>query len=206
MIALSAFTFAGGCFGVLIAFGNAAIPWFVGLYAFCWTLGFLFWQQRFIRNYFRWRSGSRLQSQQGPGFSTLELAAIEQLIDRAGAKTDNARRYFEFAEVFSRYNSGSGGVTAIASVHPWPWVEALAEDVSWFHIDELNAVVGCKFWPGSAEGLSTLEIFAGAARTAQLDWTTVSFQAPKDALPYPPVPTFAPIITEPRWVTWRPEP
>ena len=206
VLALSAFTFAGGCFGVLIAFGNAAIPWFFGLYAFCWTLGFLFWQQRFVRNYFRWRSRTRLQSQQGPGFSTLELAAIEQFLDRAGPQEAAARRHFEQAEVVSRYNSGAGGVTAIRSSQPWPWTKPATDNVSWFHIDQLNAVVGCQFWPGPAERLSILEIFAGDTNTAQLDWMTVTFRGADDGLPHPPAPTFAPIISEPRWVTWRPEP
>ncbi|WP_426025020.1 hypothetical protein [Brevundimonas sp. TSRC1-1] len=203
---VAAFMLAAGCFAVLIVFKNASIPWFLGLYVFSWTLAFLAWRQGVIRNYRLWFSGLKFQDVQGPGFSTLEVAAINELLAVAGPDAGLLRRHFEDAEVVARYNSGVGGVTTFRSQHPRSPVSDITNHVSWFLVDDLRAVVGAQFWADETGVLVMLEVFTGGLDTRAFDWTKVSFATAPEELPKPSIPSMPPLITEPHWVYWRPLP
>lgn len=188
----------------MIAFGNASIPWFLGLYVFFWTLALLAWRQGLIRNYRLWRTGLIFQDDQGPGFSTLEVAAINELLANSGSEAMALRRHFEGAEVVARYNSGLGGVTTIRSQYPRSVMDDVTNHVSWFSVSDLG-VVGSRFWTDQTGVVVMLEVFTGGRDTAHVDWTKVSFVAASEDLPRPRIPSIAPVITEPHWVRWRPE-
>lgn len=188
----------------MIAFGNASIPWFLGFYVFCWTLALLARSQGLIRNYRLWRSGLTFQDDQGPGFSTLEVAAIHELLVNAGPEAMTLRRHFEGAEVVARYNSGRGGVTTFRSQYPRSVTEDVTDHISWFSVSDLG-VVGSKFWADQTGVVLMLEMFTGGRDTAHVDWTKVSFVAASEEQPRPRIPSMAPVISEPHWVRWRPE-
>ena len=200
---VAAFMFAAGCFAVLIVFKNASLPWFLGLYVFVWTLAFLAWRQGIIRNYRLWFSGLKFQDEQGPGFSTLEVAAINELLAAAGPDAGALHRHFEGAEVVARYNSGVGGVTTFRSQFPRSVARDVTDHVSWFLVDDLGAVVGARFWADQTAAITMLEVFTGGLDTRAFDWTKVSFAAAPDELPRPAIPSMEPVITEPHWVHWR---
>jgi hypothetical protein len=198
------FSLAAGGFAALIAFGNASIPWFLGIYAVFWVLAFLAWSKGLIRNYHLWRSGLILQDNQGPGFSTLEVAAINELLVKSGPEAMALRRHFEGAEVVARYNSGLGGVTTFQSEYPRSVTEDVTNHISWFSVNDLG-VVGTKFWADQTGLIVMLEFFTGGRNTAHFDWTKVLFVAASEDLPRPRIPSMAPVITEPHWVRWQPE-
>lgn len=200
---IAAFLLAAGCFAIMIVFKNASLPWFLGLYVFSWTLAFLAWRQGILRNQRLWLSGLKFQDVQGPGFSTLEVAAINDLLISAGPDTEALRRHFNSAEVVARYNSGVGGVTTFRSQYPRSAVNNVTDHVSWFLVDDLGAVVGAQFWADQTGVIVMLEVFTGGLDTRAFDWTRVTFTAAPDELPRPAIPSTAPVITEPHWVHWR---
>lgn len=200
---IAAFLLAAGCFAIMIVFKNASLPWFLGLYVFSWTLAFLAWRQGILRNQRLWLSGLKFQDVQGPGFSTLEVAAINDLLISAGSDTEALRRHFNSAEVVARYNSGVGGVTTFRRQYPRSAVNNVADHVSWFLVDDLGAVVGAQFWADQTGVIVMLEVFTGGLDTRAFDWTRVTFTAAPDELPRPAIPSTVPVITEPHWVHWR---
>ena len=54
------------------------------------------------------------------------------------------------------------------------------------------------------EGRADMMI-TGGVDTAHTDWATATFEMIEDPEPQHPVPTTRPIVTEPRWIRYRPE-
>lgn len=146
-----------------------------------------------------------IQSEPGPGFSALEAAAISQLLDQAGTEQAELQKHLQASEVVSRYNSGAGSVTLIRSSNSRAASSAALEPIAWFTVKGLETVVGCRFWPDDQGLLSTMEFFTGGENTALVDWTRVTFEDAPTGNPRPPVPTTAPVATEPRWIHYRSE-
>lgn len=205
LVALLAFLLCGGAFAALFAFGNQAAPWVLGVYAFGLTLGALSQWQALRRNHRLWVSGLKFQSHQGPGFSTLEAAAIGELLTQMGPAGSALRRHFAACEVVARYNSGTGGVTTFQSRSPQPAPDHVVGSVFWFAVQGISSIVGCKFWADDEGLLTTLEFFTGGEDTSYLDWSALTFDVAPEGATRPAVPMMRPVISEPRWVYYRPE-
>ena len=205
LAALLAFGLCAGCFAVMIAFGNAGGLWVLGVYiGGLVMLGVSQWKA-VTRNHRLWLAGLNAQSQQGPGFSTLELAAISDLFARAGPDERNLRQHFNTSEVVARYNSGAGSVTTFRSDSPRATPDLAQEAPSWFRVEGLTSVVGCRFWADSDGLLTIIEFFTGGDDTSALDWTAVTFDHADDEMARPSVPQAPPVASEPRWIRYRPE-
>lgn len=206
LAALLAFGLCAGCFAVMIAFGNTGGLWVLGIYiGGLVMLGVSQWRAM-TRNHRLWLSGLNAQSQQGPGFSTLEIAAISDLFARAGPDEGNLRHHFSTSEVVARYNSGAGSVTTFRSDSPRATPDLAQETPSWFRVEGVVSVVGCRFWADSDGLLTTIEFFTGGEDTSALDWTAVTFDyAAEDEMGRPAIPEIQPVASEPRWIRYRPE-
>ena len=200
---LLAFSLPAGCFFALFAFGNAGALWVLGIYAFALTLAVLARMASVRRNHRLWLKGRKIQSEPGPGFSALEAAAISQLLEQARTQQAELQKHLQTSEVVSRYNSGTGSVTLIRSSNPRSVSSAALEPIAWFAVTGLETIVGCRFWPDEQGLLSTMEFFTGGENTAFVDWTRVAFDDAPTGAPRPPVPTTAPVATEPRWIHYR---
>ncbi|MNS98888.1 hypothetical protein D3C72_1332690 [compost metagenome] len=205
LLVLLAFGLCAGCFGALIAFGNTGGLWVLGIYA-CGLviLGISQWRA-VARNHRLWLAGLNTQSHQGPGFSTLETAAISHLFAKAGSNERGLRQHFSASEVIARYNSGVGSVTTFRSDRPCPVSAPVLDVTSWFQVEGLASVVGCRFWADDDGLLTTLEFFTGGEDTSWLEWATVSFDYAAEDAPRPNAPQTRPVASEPRWVHYRPE-
>lgn len=205
LVVLLAFGLCAGCFAAMIAFGNAGGLWVLGVYVCGFViLGVSQWKA-VMRNHRLWLTGLKTQTHQGPGFSTLEIAAISDLFARAGPDDRDLRRHFNTSEVVARYNSGAGSVTTFRSDSPRATSGLAQEAPSWFRVEGLASVVGCCFWADSDGLLTTIEFFTGGEDTSALDWTAVTFDYADDEMARPSVPQTSPVATEPRWIRYRPE-
>jgi hypothetical protein len=190
---------------VLFAFKNEGARWVIGVVLVGAGLGHWARRGEFLRRARAWFDGLPVLSQQGPGFSTLEAAAISHLLAQSETETVAFRAYLARSEVIARYHSGLGAVTMFSSDRPRPPTTGFLDAVFFFQVEGLQSVVGCQFWNGEDDISMIVEFFAGGENTSKLDWTRVSFSdAPPDA-PRPAVPMTPPTALEPRWVRFRPE-
>lgn len=204
LLVLAAFLLCAGCFATLIAFGNGGAKWVVGVYVFGLTMAALTGWKSLKRNYRLWAAGLKTQSYQGPGFSPLEVAAISEVASDLSRSSGLANQ-FKSAEVIARYNSGAGGLTTFRSLASETVAASILDHISWFWVEELQAVVGCRFWADSSGSVTMLEAFTGGENTAHLDWTRVTFRSAPEGAARPRVPSLAPVISEPRWIYYRPD-
>ncbi len=201
---VAAFCLAGGCFLALFAFGKAGARWVLGIYVFGLTLACLSGVAAVARHHRLWLAGLKTQPDQGPGFSALELAAINEIANRAGPDGPALHTHLAGSEVAARYNSGAGCVTSVAGVGETPAPLAALHARAWLQVDGLGPV-GCQLWADPDGRIDLLEIFTGGVDTAHTDWATATFEMIEDPEPQHPVPTTRPIVTEPRWIRYRPE-
>lgn len=202
---LLALSLCAACFLALFIFGNAGAMWVIGILAFGLTLATLTQWKDLSRNYRLWLSGLRIQSPQGPGFSSLEVEAIRNLLGQVGAEAEALNRHFAGAEVFARYNSGAGSVTSFRSATPSKVSADIAPCVAWFAVDGVDGPVGSRLWADQDGVITSLEFFTGGRDTSHLDWTSVSFGPPPAGCERPPVPSTPPIGLEPKWIRYRPD-
>lgn len=158
-------------FILLFAFGNAGVPWLLGVYG---GLLAYFTYLRFREEHSALRlawSSTPFQGIQGPGFTPLEIDALGALFpDKSRAASLN------FAEVVLRWNTGSGCLTAIRGQSGAPPVAQPATiDTPWFRIEGIDHPVGCRLWPGERGGPELLEFFCGGERTVEIDWARVAY-------------------------------
>lgn len=190
-------------FFVLFAFQNGGAPWVIGLVVVGSVLGAWARRGELMRHYRMWVAGLPVLSDQGPGFSPLEAAAISNLLAQPGTEAAAFRAYLAGSQVIARYHSGLGAVTTLSSDRPRPVAKDFLDPVFFFKVDGLQTVVGCQFWNGADDATLVMEFFTGGENTSKLDWTRVSFSdAPPDA-PRPAVPMTPPTATEPQWVRFR---
>lgn len=202
---MAAFGLCAGCFLALSLFGNAAAPWVIGVLVCGVTLFSLIRLGAVVTNIRLWLSGMAVQSEPGPGFSALEVAAIQDLLAQAGPEAQALGRHFAGAEVVERYNSGTGNVTTIRSATPHPVLSDAVAGLAWFHVDGVSGIVGARFWVDQKGLVTLLEFFTGGEGTARLDWTRARFEPASGGAPRPTPPSMPPIVSEPRWIRYRPE-
>lgn len=197
-----AFIIPAACFAVLFGFQNAGASWLIGLYVACLpvvVVGGVLATRRRLR---LWLTGFSLQPEPRAGFTTLEVAAINDLIDHSGAEGAALRSHFGVSEVVLRYNSGTGCITTVRSEQPRPVSDAVLKHVSWYRLNGLPGKVGCKFWASDGV-IDLMEIFCGGEDTRLIDWTRVTFTPEADGSGAPGIPESRPIVTEPHLVRFR---
>lgn len=190
VLALFAFLIPAIWFGSLFAFGNAAAPWAILGYVVLFGGFGVYNAKAYVSRWKLWRDSLKMQPGQGPGYSPLELAALNALLD--GAAKDLAG-----VEVRERYNSGHGCITTLTGVFP----AGASERVACFRIQGVDAPVGACLWPSSGAEPAMIEFFTHG-RTAQLDWLA----APFDDIPTPPDlarPVMRPVVSEASWKHFR---
>ena len=168
-----AFLAVGGWFATLFVFGNQGAPWLLAVYG---VLIVVLGRMRFKEELSFSRLAARntpLQSTQGPGFSPMEVAAVQALVEHVGPQV---APYFRNAEVILRWNTGSGCLTAIRSSTPVAINDQALEFVSWFEVRGLSSPVGCRFWKNQ-ETIDVMEFFCAGERTVDLDWHRVEFSS-----------------------------
>ena len=205
LLGLLAFALCAGCFLALFIFGNVGALWVIGIYVFGVTLWVLTQWKDLAGNHRLWLSGLKVQSNQGPGFSAFEVEAIAKLLAQMGPDARVLSKHFAGAEVFARYNSGTGSVTSFRSATPQGVTVDVAECVSWFVVDGVDGVVGGRVWADQDGVIATLEFFTGGRDTSHLDWTDVAFEPAEIGSARPSIPSTPPIGLEPRWIQYRPE-
>lgn len=205
LVFLLAFGLCAGCFLALFIFGNAGALWVLGIYAFGLTLWILVQGKDAEGNNRLWLSSLKVQSPQGPGFSALEVEAINAFLAQIGPEMQDLRSHFAGSEVVSRYNSGAGGVTRFHSATPRRFVGDLERSVSWFEVEGIRSVVGARFWADDDGMVTLLEFFVGGENTARVVWTEAPFRPAGPERERPSIPQIRPIESEPRWVRYRPD-
>jgi Ca2+/Na+ antiporter len=141
-----------------------------------------------------WLQKLALQPIQGPGFTPLELAALEEFLRQAPQSAHPLHAFLTSAEVTSRFNTGNGCITTIRSGTPHPLVGADAV-IAWFVVAGVTVPVGCRFWTDDAQVVDLMEFFTGGQDTHGLDWAAVSFESAETGFTAPPV--VRPIATAP---------
>jgi len=147
-----------------------------------------------LKTYRDWLQKLALQPIQGPGFTPLELAALEEFRRQSPQSTDALHAFLTSAEVTSRFNTGNGCITTIRSGRPHPLVGADAV-IAWFVIAGVAVPVGCRFWTDDAQVVDLMEFFTGGQNTHDLDWAAVPFENGEPGPTTPPV--IRPIATRP---------
>lgn len=202
---LLAFGLCAGCFLAMFIFGNAGALWVLGVYAFVLTLWILIQWKNVEGNNRLWLSSLKVQSPQGPGFSALEVEAVNEFLAQMGADAQDLRRHFAGSEVVARYNSGAGGVTRFHSATPHRFIGDLERSVSWFELEGIRSVVGARFWTDDNGMVTMLEFFVGGEDTSRVAWTETPFRTAGPERERPSIPQTPPIESEPRWVRYRPD-
>lgn len=197
-----AFLVPAACFAVLFGFGNAGAPWVIGFYLACLTVGIVGGVIAARRRLRLWLIGFGVQPEPREGFTTLEVAAINDLIEHSGPEGGALRSHFRLSEAVLRYNSGTGCVTTVRSDRPQPVSDAVLKHVSWYRLNGLPGKVGCKFWASDGV-IDLMEIFCGGEDTRLIDWTRVTFIPDVDGPGAPRIPESRPIVTEPHLVRFR---
>lgn len=85
LLALVAFLLPAIWFGSLFAFGNDAAPWAILGYVIVFGGFAVYNAKAYLSRFELWRAGLKVQPEQGPGFSPLELAALNALLGRGVA-------------------------------------------------------------------------------------------------------------------------
>jgi len=190
VVALVAFLIPAIWFGSLFAFGNDAAPWAILAYVLLFGGFGLLEARAVLRRFNLWRTGLNEQPEPGPGFSPLELAALNALLNGAVFSLAGA-------EVRERYNSGHGCVVTITGALP----PEASVYVACFRIRGVDTPIGACLWPNAGAEGAMLEFFT-RGDTAQLDWLT----APFEEAPVSPdltKPVMRPVVSEPSWKHFR---
>ncbi len=160
-------------FVVLFAFGNAAVPWLSAVYGtLLLYIAVLSFEEGHSAVMLVW-SDAPIQSIQGPGFTALEVAALEALVPQRRDRS----AMLAAAEVVLRWNTGAGCLTAMEA---GPDQKRLAlgdtpQGVAWFKVVGIDTPVGCRLWPATPTEPALLDFFCGGERTVDIDWATVPF-------------------------------
>jgi hypothetical protein len=190
VLALVAFLIPAIWFGSLFAFGNDAAPWAILGYVLLFGGVAALNGRAYLRRLDLWRAGMKAQPEQGPGFSPLELAALNALLG-------GTVRGLAGMEVRQRYNSGHGCVTTLSGDLPI----GASDRVACFRIQGVDAPVGACFWPASGSEAAMIEFFT-RGDSAELDW----LGAPFDEIPMSSDlvrPEMRPVVSEASWKHFR---
>ena len=194
LLAVFAFCIPAIWFGSLFAFGNDAAPWAILGYVILFGGFAVANGLAYMRRLKLWRATLKsMPEDQGPGYSSLEQAALQRLLNGAVWELGGA-------EVRERYNSGRGCVVTLGG----PQVRLPAEAfqrLAAFRIEGIEAPVGACLWPDEDGRAAMLEFFT-ASDTAAFDWFRPAFEPTGDSagLVRPPM---APVVSEASWKRFR---
>lgn len=134
-----------------------------------------------------------IQPNPNAGFTPLELAVLQQVIQIARIRPNLLGAALVDAEVSARINTGSGCITEISGVHALPVEAVQPSRIVAIELDALPSPVGAILWPDEDRSAAMIEIFTGGQDTRSLDWVSADFAIMPDGSPTPPAPAIAPI-------------